>query len=81
MTASILNLFEKNYLRNFKFHNDILLSLSPQATILGLINKANNIHNLVNHVLLVFKYYVYRLNIDILIDNLIEIKKKKNNPY
>lgn len=81
MTASILNLFEKNYLRNFKFRNDILLSLSPQATIHGLINKANNIHNLVNHVLLVFKYYVYRLNIDILIDNLIEIKKKKNNPY
>ena len=77
MTASILNLFEKNYLRNFKFRNDILFSLSPQATIHGLINKANNIHNLVNHVLLVFKYYVYRLNIDILIDNLIEIKKKK----
>ena len=76
MTAFMLNLFEKNYRRNFKFHIDIILpSLSPQGAILELTNKASNIHNLVNPVLLIFEYYVYSLNIDILIDNLIEIKK------
>ena len=65
-----------------KFQNDnILPSLTPQAAILGLTNKANNIYSLLNHILLFFKYYVYRsrekhiLNIDILIGNLIQIKK------
>ena len=62
--------------------SDILQSLTPQVAILELTNEANNIYNL-NHILLVFKYYVYRsrekyiLNTDILIDNLIEIKKKE----
>ena len=51
--------------------------------ILGLTNEANNIYNLVNHILLVPKYYVYRsrekhiFDRDILIDNLTEIKKKE----
>ena len=61
-----------------KFQNNIILSsLTPQAAILGLTNDANNIYNLLNHNLLVFKYYVYRsiekhiLNIDISLDNLI----------
>ena len=45
--------------------------------------KQKNTYNLLNHSLLVFKYYVYMsrgkhiLNIDILIYNLIEIKKKE----
>ena len=72
-----------------KFQNDIILpSLTPQAAILGLTNEANTISNLLNHILLAFKCYVYRsrekriLIIDTLIDNLIEIKKKEktNNP-
>ena len=68
-----------------KFQNDIILpSFTPQAAaILGLTNEANNIFNLLNHILLIFKYYVYRsrekhiFNIYILIDNIIEIKKKE----
>ena len=69
-----------------KFQNDIILSsLTPQAAIFGLTNEANNIYNLLNHTLLDFKYYVYdfrsrkkhMLNIDVLIDNLIEIKKNE----
>ena len=62
---------------------DIILPLlPPQTAIFGMINEANNIYNL-NYILLGFKYYVYRsrenhvLHIDILIDNLIEIKKKE----
>ena len=65
-----------------KFQNGIILpSLSPQGAILVLTNEENNIYNLLNLILWVFKHYVYRsrekhiLNIDILIDNLIEIKK------
>ena len=67
-----------------KFQKDIiLLSLTPQAAILGLTNEANITYNLLNHILLVFKYYIYRsrekriLNIDNLKDKLIEIKKKE----
>ena len=39
-----------------KFQNGITL---PQV-ILGLTNEGNNIYNLLNHILLVFEYYVYR---------------------
>ena len=58
-------------------------SLTPQTVILGLTNEANNIYKLLNYYLLVFRHYVYRprekhiLNRDILIHNLIEIKKKE----
>ena len=44
---------------------------------------SSNICILLNHILMVFKYYVYRsrekhiLNLVILTDNLIEIKKKQ----
>ena len=69
---------------NKKSRNNIILpSLTLQAAILVLTYKTNNIYNLLNHILFAFKYYVYRskekhiLNIDILIDNLIEIKKKE----
>ena len=65
----MLNLLRKNYKK--KIQNDIILpSLTPQAAILGLTNKANNINSFLNHTLLVFKYYAYRsrekqiLNID-----------------
>ena len=45
-------------------------------------NKANDNYNLLNHILLIFTYYIYiskekgTLNIDILIANLIKVKKK-----
>ena len=51
--------------------------------MIAILRLTNNIYDLLNHILLIFKYYVYRsrekhiLNIDILIDNLIEIKKKE----
>ena len=66
------------------FQNDIVLpSLTPLAEILRLANERNSIYNILNCILLVFEYYVYRswekniLNIDILLYNLTEIKKKK----
>ena len=40
-----------------KFQNDIILpSLTPQTAILGRTNEENNTSNLLNHILLVFKY-------------------------
>ena len=63
--------------------NDIVLpALTPQAAILRLTSEASNIYNL-NHILLVFKFSVYGsrekyiINIDILMDTLIEIKRKE----
>ena len=68
---------------NKKSRNDIILpSLTLQAAFFVLTYKTNNIYNLLNHILFAFKYYVYRskekhiLNIDILIENRIETKKK-----
>ena len=65
-----------------KFLNDVILPwLTTQAAILRLTNEANSIYNLLNPILLIFKYYVYRsrekdiLNIGVLIQNLIEIIK------
>lgn len=61
----------------------MMLSCRPLAAILGLTNEANNTSNLLSHILLVYKYYLDILrdkntnNIDILIDNLMEIKKKE----
>ena len=52
-----------------------------QTSILGLYNEANDNYNLLRHILLIFKYdfYISRekriLNIDILITNLIKVKK------
>ena len=46
-------------------------------------NEANNNYNLLSHISLIFKYYIYMsrekrtLNIDILITNLIKVKKKE----
>ena len=67
-----------------KFQNDFILpSLTPQTAILGLYNKANDSYNLLSHVLFIFKYYIYIsrekqiLNIDILIANLIKVKKRE----
>ena len=43
-----------------KFQNDfILLSLTPQTAILWLYNEANDNYNLLSHILLIFKYYIY----------------------
>ena len=58
-------------------------SLTPQNAILGLYNEANDIDNLLNHILLIFKYYIYisrekrTLNINVVIANLIEVKKRE----
>ena len=67
-----------------KFQNDFILqSLTPEAAILGLYNEANDNYNLLSHISLIFKYYFYMsrekrtLNIDILITNLIKVKKKE----
>ena len=67
-----------------KFQNDfVLLSLTPQTAILGLHNEANDKYNLLSHILLIFKYYIYIsrekriLNIDILTANLIKVKKRE----
>ena len=67
-----------------KFQNDfVLLSLTHQTAILGLYNEANDNYNLLSHILLIFKYYIYIsrekriLNIDILIANLIKVKKRE----
>ena len=67
-----------------KFQNDFILSsLAPQTTILGLYNEANNNYNVLSHIFLTFKYYVYisrekrKLNIGILIVNLMKVKKRE----
>ena len=73
--ALLINFLTKTFLltkssRNCKYY-------PPINVILGLTNETENIYNLLNHISLVFKYYVYRsrenniLNIDILIDNLV----------
>ena len=42
-----------------KFQNDfILTSLTLQTAILGLYNEPND-NNLLSHILLIFKYYIY----------------------
>ena len=54
-----------------------------QTAILGLYNEANDNNNFLSHILLIFKYYIYisrekrTLNIDILIANLIKVKKRE----
>ena len=67
-----------------KFQNDFILpSLTPQAAILGLYDEANDNDKLLSHTLLIFKYYIYisrekgTLNIDILLANLIKVKKRE----
>ena len=67
-----------------KFQKDYILpSLTRQTAILGLYNEANNNYNLLSHILLIFKYYIYIsrekriLNIDILTANLIKVKKRE----
>ena len=67
-----------------KFQNNfILASLTPQTAILGLYNEVNDNYNFLNRILLIFKYYIYisrekqTLNIDILIANLIQVKKRE----
>ena len=67
-----------------KFQNDFILpSLTPQTAILGLYNEANDNCNLLSHILLISKYYIYIsrekriLNNDNLIANLIKVKKRK----
>ena len=67
-----------------KFPNDFILSsFTPQTAILGLYNETNDNYNLLSHILLIFKYYIYisrekrTLNIGILIANLIKVKKRE----
>ena len=43
-----------------KFQNDFILpSLTSQTAIPGLYNEANDNYNLLSHILLIFKYYIY----------------------
>ena len=45
-----------------KFQNEFILpSFAPQTTILGLYHEGNNNDNLLNHILLIFKYCIYIL--------------------
>ena len=67
-----------------KFQNDFIQSsLTPQTAILGLYNEANDNYNLLSQILLNFKYYIYIsrekrvLHIDILITNLIKVKRRE----
>ena len=54
-----------------KFENDVILpSLTPQTAILGLYNKAND-----NYIYILREKRI--LNIDILIANLIKVKKRE----
>ena len=63
--------------------NFILPLLTQQTSILGLSNDVSDNYNLMSHILLIFKYYIFMsrekriLNIDILIANLIKLKKKE----
>ena len=63
--------------------NFILPLLTQQTSILGLSNDVSDNYNLMSHILLIFKYYIFMLrekrilNVDILIANLIKVKKKE----
>ena len=78
--AFLINFLTKTFLLRCpqEIANIIPPSLTKQTVILGVTNETKNIYNLLNHILLGFKYYVYRsrenhmLNIDILIDNLVK---------
>ena len=66
------------------FQNDFILSsLTPQTTILRLYNEANDNYDALSQILLIFRYYIYisrekrTLNIDILIANLMKVKKRE----
>ena len=77
----MLNVFGKDYGWNFR----TILSCHhfSQTAILGLYNEANDNCNLLSHILLIFKYYIYIssekriLNIYILIASLIKVKKRE----
>ena len=66
-----------------KFQNDFILqSLTPQTTILGLYNKAYDNCNILSHIFMILNYICisrekWTLNIDILIANLIKVKKRE----
>ena len=67
---------------NRHFHSDLKFpELTPQTAIVGIFNDSvSNIH-LINHILLLFKLYIYksrnkhRLNIHELLANILNIKK------
>ena len=67
---------------NRHFHSDLKFPvLTPQTAISGIFNDSvSNIH-LINHILLLFKLYIYksrnkhRLNINELLANILNIKK------
>ena len=70
---------------NRHFHSDLKFpELTPQTAILGIFNDSvSNIH-LINHILLLFKLYIYRsrnkyrLNINEHLANILNIKKLEN---
>ena len=64
-----------------------MITISCLSFILELYNEANDNYNLLSHILLIFKYYIYisrekqTLNIDILIANLIKVKGEANKHW
>ena len=77
---STFHSFQYKTLDNVLFLNKKLYTFGIKT--MSFANFAKNIYNLLNHSSLILKYYVYRSrekqirNIDILIENEIEIKKK-----
>ena len=70
---------------NRHFPSDLTFPVStPQAAILGLFNDSESNIRLINHILLLFKLYIYksrnqhRLNMNDLLANILKIKKLKN---
>ena len=67
---------------NKHFRSDLTFPvLTPQTAILGLFNDSVGNIRLINHILLLFKLYIYksrnkhRLNINELLSNILNIKK------
>ena len=67
---------------NRRFHSDLKFpELTPQAAIVGIFNDSVSNKHLGNHILLLFKLYIYksrnkhRLNIHELLANILSIKK------
>ena len=86
MIGLMLNVFGKDYGWNFRMILSFRM-ISSQTAILGLYNAPNDNYNLLSHILLIFKYYIYisrekqTLNIDILIANLIKVKGEANKHW
>ena len=80
MSAILPNIYGYNFKRHFHF--DLTFpELTPQTAILDLSNDSVSKVHLINQILLLFKFYIYksqnkcRLNINDLLANTLKIKK------